>query len=173
MGELGLPALLEGLLFVADGPTSVGRLAEALETTPGEVERGLRELEASLQGRGLRLERVGSRVQMVTAPQVAACVERLLGLGERRRFSPAALETLAIVAYRQPVSRPEVEAVRGVNCDSVLRTLLAAGLVEEVGRAPVVGRPLLYGTTFTFLQHFGLNRLDDLPPLEKGPEEEA
>jgi segregation and condensation protein B len=166
METLDLTALMESLLFVADEPVSVGRLAEALETTVGETERALRELKENFQGRGLRLERAGSRVQMVTAPEAAYPVERFLGLAERRRLSPAALETLAIIAYRQPVSRPEIESVRGVNCDSVLRTLLTAGLIEEVGRAATVGRPILYGTTFSFLQHFGLSRLEDLPPLE-------
>jgi len=161
-----LPALVESLLFVADEPVSVQRLAEALETTPGQVERALRALEEDLQGRGLRLQRMGSRVQMVTAPEAAPVVERFLGLRSRRRLSPAALETLAIIAYRQPISRPEIESIRGVNCDSVLRTLLSAGLIEEVGRASTVGRPILYGTTFAFLQHFGLSRLEDLPPLE-------
>jgi len=168
MGKLALTALLESLLFVADEPVSVARLSKALDVTPGQVEQALRELEKSYQSRGLRLERLGSRVQMVTAPEAAPIIERFLGLAERRRLSPAALETLAIIAYRQPVSRPQIEAIRGVNCDSVLRTLLAAGLVEEVGRATTVGRPLLYGTTFTFLQHFGLNKLSGLPPLEMG-----
>jgi segregation and condensation protein B len=166
MEGLEVSALIESLLFVADEPVSVARLAEALEVTPGQVEKGLRELEESLGDRGLRLERMGSRVQMVTAPEAASYVERFLGLEDRRRLSPAALETLAIIAYRQPVSRPQIEAVRGVNCDSVLRTLLTAGLIEEVGRAPTVGRPILYGTTFAFLQHFGLRGLEDLPPLE-------
>ncbi len=163
-------ALVEALLFVADEPVSVQRLAEALETTPGQVEKALRSLEGALEGRGLRLQRMGSRVQMVTAPEAAPVVERFLGLGGRRRLSPAALETLAIIAYRQPISRPEIESIRGVNCDSVLRTLLSAGLIEEVGRAPTVGRPILYGTTFAFLQHFGLSRLEDLPPLETDEE---
>ncbi len=168
-GDLTLPALLESLLFVADGPASVSRLAEALQVSVQEVEQALRELEAALQTRGLRLERIGSRVQMVTAPPAAAAVERFLGLSEQRKLSPAALETLAIIAYRQPVSRPQIEAIRGVNSDSVLRTLLTTGLIEEVGRAAVIGRPILYGTTFTFLQHFGLSRLEDLPALEGLP----
>ena len=166
MGELSLAALLECLLFVADEPLSVARLAEALEVTPSQVEETLLELEGRLLEGGLRLERMGTRVQMVTAPEAAPHVERLLGLESRRRLSPAALEALAIVAYRQPVSRPEIEAVRGVNSDSVLRTLLAAGLIEEVARAQTVGRPILYGTTFAFLQHFGLSRLEELPPIE-------
>ncbi|MCS7283839.1 MAG: SMC-Scp complex subunit ScpB [Anaerolineae bacterium] len=167
--ELPLPALIESLLFVADEPVSVGQLATVLEVPPTRVEEALKDLEQQLSRRGLRLQRLGERVQLVTMPEAAPYVERLLGLGERRRLSQAALETLAIVAYRQPISRPEIEAIRGVNCDSVLRTLLAAGLIEEAGRAPTPGRPILYATTFAFLQHFGLSRLADLPPLN-GPE---
>lgn len=170
MGKLSLSARVESLLFVADEPVSVGRLAEASEATPGQVEEALRELDEILKERGVRLERIGSRVQMVTAPEAAASVERFLGLEERRRLSPAALETLSIIAYRQPISRPQLEAIRGVNCDSVLRTLLTAGLIEEVGRAAAVGRPILYGTTFAFLQHFGLKGLEDLPPLKGAAE---
>lgn len=173
MGALGLAALIESLLFVADEPVSVGRLAEALEQSPGRVEQGLEELERALEERGLRLQRMGNRVQLVTAPEAASAVERFLGLSERRRLSLAALETLAIIAYRQPISRPEIEAVRGVNCDSVLRTLLSTGLVEEVGRATGVGRPVLYGTTFAFLQHFGLSGLEELPPLGTAESENA
>lgn len=161
-----LSALVEALLFVADEPVSVGRLSGVLETSAVEVEQALEELERALKERGLRLQRMGDRVQLATAPEAAPYVERLLALGERRRLSQAALETLAIIAYQQPVSRPEIEAIRGVNCDSVLRTLLAAGLIEEAGRAPGPGRPILYATTFAFLQHFGLSRPEDLPPLE-------
>jgi len=168
-GGLSLAAQVESLLFVADGPVSVGRLAEALDFTPGNIEQALSDLEAAYAGRGLRLQRVGSRVQLITAPQAAPCIERFLGLEARTRLSRAALETLAIIAYRQPITRPEIEAVRGVNSDSVLRTLLSVALIEEVGRAPTVGRPILYGTTFEFLQRFGLYRLDDLPPLDGAP----
>ncbi|MBN1178726.1 MAG: SMC-Scp complex subunit ScpB [Anaerolineae bacterium] len=170
---LELTALVESLLFVADEPVSTARLAAALEISQTEVEQALEALDSLLEGRGVCLERMGTHVQLVTAPQAAPHIERFLGLAEQRRLSPAALETLAIVAYRQPISRPEVEAFRGVNSDSVLRTLLSAGLIEEVGRAQTVGRPILYGTTFTFLQHFGLSRLDDLPPLEADASLEA
>ena len=168
-GVLGLPAQVESLLFVADGPVSVAHLAEALEATPGQVEQALAELEAAYAGRGLRLQRAGTRVQLITAPEAAPRVERFLGLEARTSLSQPALETLAIIVYRQPVTRPEIEAIRGVNSDSVLRTLLSVGLIEEVGRAPGVGRPILYGPTFEFLQHFGLQSLDQLPPLEKSP----
>jgi segregation and condensation protein B len=163
---------VECLLFVADAPVSVARLAEALEATPGQVEQALGELEAAYAGRGLRLQRAGSRVQLVTAPEAAPAVERFLGLEARTHLSRAALETLSIIAYRQPVSRPEIEAIRGVNSDSALRTLLSVGLIEEVGRAPTVGRPILYGTTFDFLQHFGLRSLEELPTLDQPPESE-
>jgi segregation and condensation protein B len=164
---LSLVAAVEGLLFVADSPVSVVRLAEALEVTPAQVEHALNELEESSGTRGLRLQRAGSRVQLVTAPELAPSVERFLGLEARTTLSRAALETLAIIAYRQPVTRPEIEAIRGVGSDSVLRTLLSVGLIEEIERALTVGRPILYGTTFEFLQHFGLRGLDELPPLEE------
>jgi segregation and condensation protein B len=169
MGEdsaLSVTAQVEGLLFVADGPVSVGRLAEALEVPSAQVEQALEELAAACLERGLRLQKAGGRAQLVTAPELAAQVERFLGLEARVRLSRAALEALAIIAYRQPITRPEIEAIRGVNSDSVLRTLSSVGLIEEVGRAMTVGRPVLYGTTFEFLQHFGLSSLEDLPPLE-------
>ena len=159
--------MLEGLLFVADSPVSVGRLAEALQVTPGQVEHALEELDSAYVQRGLRLQRAGSRVQLITAPEIASSIERFLGLEARTRLSQAALETMAIIAYCQPVTRPQIESIRGVGSDSVLRTLLSVGLIEEVGRAPTVGRPILYGTTFEFLQHFGLSSLADLPPLEE------
>ena len=166
---LSLEAAVEALLFVADSPVSAGRLAEALQVTPGQVERALDDLEATYAQRGLRLQRAGSRVQLITAPEIAPFIERFLGLEARTRLSRAALETLAIIAYRQPITRPEIEAIRGVGSDSVLRTLVSLGLIDEVGRAPTVGHPILYGTTFEFLQHFGLRSLEEMPPLEEAP----
>jgi len=166
-GALSLVTKVESLLFVADAPVSVNRLAEALEVTPVQVEQVLAELEAAYAGRGVRLQRAGNRVQLVSAPEAASHVERFLGLEARTSLSQAALETLAIIAYRQPITRPQLETIRGVSSDSVLRTLLSVGLIEEMGRAPGVGRPILYGVTFEFLQHFGLRSLDELPPLEK------
>ena len=166
---LSVDAQVESLLFVADGPVSVGRLAEALEVTAGQVERALADLTVAYAGRGLCLQRIGNRVQLTTTPEAAPYVERFLGLEARTRLSRAALETLAIVVYRQPITRPEIESIRGVSSDSVLRTLLSVGLVEEIGRAPTVGRPILYGSTFEFLQHFGLSSLEELPPLDDSP----
>jgi len=169
---ISLVAQVESLLFVADGPVSVGRLAEALEVSAGQIERALADLEAAYDGRGLRLQRAGSRVQLITVPQAASVVKRFLGLAARTRLSRAALETVAIIAYRQPITRPVIELIRGVGSDSVLRTLLSAGLIEGVGRAPTVGRPILYGTTFEFLQHFGLRSMDELPPLQESRADE-
>jgi segregation and condensation protein B len=109
------------------------------------------------------LQRQGDGLQLVTHPRAAAVVQRFLGLETSARLSTAALETLAIVAYRQPVTRAHIEAIRGVNPDYALATLTARGLVEEVGRLNAVGRPALFGTTFEFLRAFGLRSLDDLP----------
>ncbi|NOZ27224.1 MAG: SMC-Scp complex subunit ScpB [Chloroflexi bacterium] len=168
--ELDLVALVESLLFVADEPVPLARLADALEASPEEIEDALHALEESCHHRGVRIQRKGERVQMVTAPEAAPYIERFLGLDLTTRLSPAALEVLAIIAYRQPITRAQIEAIRGVSCDSSLRTLVSRGLVEEVGRLEQAGRPILYGTTFQFLQYFGLKSLDDLPPLEDGGE---
>jgi segregation and condensation protein B len=166
--ELSLPALLESLLFVADGPVPAGRLAEVLEITPAEVMTLLEELSAEYAHRGLRLQWSGRKmVQLTTAPTAAQAVERFLGLQSTVRLSPAAMETLAMIAYRQPITRPRVDLIRGVNSDGVIRTLLSRGLVEQIGRQETVGRPVLYGTTPAFLQHFGLGSLQELPVLEK------
>jgi len=159
-------ALLESLLFVADEPVPVRRLVEALEVPSDEVEAALANLRETCQQRGVRLQRAGDRVQLVSAPEAAVYIERFLGLELHSTLSQAALEALAIVAYQQPVTRAQVEAVRGVNSDGVLRTLVSKGLIEEVGRMETVGRPILYGTTFDFLQFFGLEGLEDLPDLE-------
>jgi segregation and condensation protein B len=165
--ELSLVARVESVLFVAEEPLSAHRLAEALEVTSEQVEQALVELASHYDGRGLRLQRIDSRVQLITAPEAAPYIERFLGLEARMHLSQAALEALAIIAYHQPATRPVIEAIRGVGSDSVLRTLLTAGLIERVGRADAVGRPFLYGTTAEFLQHFGLHSLDELPELEE------
>jgi len=169
---LDLAAQVEALLFVADEAVTVQRLAEALQEDQAAVEGALSELRERLAGRGLRLQRKGDRVQLVTAPELAPLVERFLGLEHTDTLSPAALETLAIVAYCQPVTRAQIEAIRGVNSDAVLRTLLRHGLIQEVGRLEKAGRPILYGTTMEFMQTFGLEDLADLPPLD-GQEEDS
>ncbi len=160
-------ALLEALLFVAQGAVSAADLFLAAKLSEEEGEAALARLETRLATGGLRLQRSGRCLQLISAPEAAPAVEHFLGLEVNLRLSQAALETLAIVAYAQPITRPRIESVRGVNSDSVLRTLLAAGMVEDVGRAETVGRPILYSTTFEFLQQFGLQSVADLPPLEK------
>lgn len=160
-----LSALVESLLFVADGPVPMAQLAQALEVNARQVEAALKELETVYAGRGLRLQRSKDSVQLTTAPAAAASIERFLGLEAVQRLSHPALETLAIIAYQQPVTRPQIEAVRGVNCDGVIKSLLSKGLIEEEGRTEGPGRPILYGTTPEFLQHFGLSSLAELPPL--------
>jgi segregation and condensation protein B len=157
------------MLFVADQPVSVKRLAEPAGATEEAATAVLFEIEQALSGRGIRLQRHGDLVQLVTAPESAAAVERFLGLDSTAKLSTAALETLAVVAYQQPVTRGQVESVRGVNSDRAVATLLARGLIEEVGRSDSIGRPALFGTTSEFLEHLGLAALDSLPPL---PEEE-
>jgi len=159
--------ILESLLFVATEAIAVSRLADVAGVSPAEVESALRELEADYQQRGFRLQRHRDMVQLVSAPEMASYVEKFLGLDLTTKLSAAALETLGIIAYRQPVTRAQIEAIRGVNCDGVLRTLLNFGLIEECGRLEQAGRPILYGTTFQFLQYFGLSRHDELPPLEE------
>lgn len=173
---LSLAAIVESLLFVADAPVPVSQLAEAAECEAREIEAALRSLSDSFADRGVRLQRKGSRVQLVTAPQAAPYIERFLGLPISGKLSAAALETLAIIAYRQPITRPQIEAIRGVSSDGVLRTLISKGLIEEVGRLETVGHPILFGTTFEFQQYFGIDSLSDLPPLkteENGQSAEA
>jgi segregation and condensation protein B len=164
-----LRALIESLLFVADQPVTARQLANVLEVEEAAVEEVLLALdEAYVEGgRGLRLQRKGDRVQLVTVPEAAPHIQQFLGLELSGPLSQAALETLSIVAYRQPVTRAQVEAIRGVNSDGVLRTLVSRGLIESVGRLEQVGRPILYGTTFEFLQQFGLRSVDELPALEE------
>lgn len=164
--EVSLSALLEGLLFAAAEPLTAAQLAAALAMNAGEVEKGLSALEEDLRGRGIRLQRHLGRVQLTSAPEMAESIERLLGLEATSRLSRAALETLAIIAYQQPVTRPQVDAIRGVNSDGVMKSLLSKGLLQEVGRSEGAGRPILYGTTPDFLQHFGLNSLAELPLLD-------
>lgn len=162
-----LPGLLEALLFVADGPVVEATLARTLGVTPGKVRRGLNTIRERRDGSGIRLQSGPEGVQLITAPEAAPAVEHFLGLESSRRLSTAALETLAVIAYRQPVTRAAIEAIRGTSSDGVLATLRARGLVERVGRADGPGRPGLYGTTQRFLEHFGLEQADHLPGLDE------
>ena len=169
--ELPLSTKLEAMLFVAGEPVTTSQLATALDVAPSVIERGLNELDASLSTRGLRLQRHAGRVQLTTAPQLAELIERFLGLEATSHLSRAALETLAIIAYQQPVTRPQIDSIRGVNSDSMMKSLLHKGLILESGRADGPGRPILYSTTPEFLQHFGLNSILEMPSLAKSEEE--
>ncbi|MFD8483800.1 SMC-Scp complex subunit ScpB [Kitasatospora sp. NPDC059673] len=161
-----LRAALEAVLMVADEPVAEAHLASVLEASPGEVAAVLRELAAeyTAQGRGFELRQVAGGWRFYSRAECAAAVDRFVLDGQQARLTQAALETLAVVAYRQPVSRGRVSAVRGVNCDGVMRTLVQRGLVEEAGTEPETGA-ILYRTTNYFLERMGLRGLDELPEL--------
>jgi segregation and condensation protein B len=158
-------AALEALLFVAERPLSRREIAALAGTDRATVDARLGDLEVSLRSRGIRLVVDGDRVELATAPEGGALVARYVG-ADAVRLSPASLETLAIVAYRQPVTRAAVERIRGVDSDYTIRTLLHRRLVVELGRSDGPGRPYLYGTGFEFLERFGLTSLDELPFLD-------
>ncbi len=159
-----LEALIEALLLVAPQPVTTEELARGAGVHVAHVEAALAALEAT-SDRGWVIQRHRGTVQLASAPRFAGHIRRFLGLDREARLSAAALETLAIIAYQQPVTRAEIEAVRGVDCAGVLATLHGRGLIEATGRLPTVGNPIQYGTTPDFLRHFGLSSLDALPPL--------
>lgn len=156
---------LEALLFVAERPLSRSELRTIARLSADEVDERLGDLEVQLGERGIRLVSQGDRVMLGTAPESGALIARYLG-ADSVRLSPAALETLAIIAYRQPVTRGVIERIRGVDSGHVVRGLLHRRLIHELGRAETPGRPILYGTSMEFMERFGLTSLDDLPPLE-------
>jgi len=156
--------LLLALLLISPTPATVDELAAGAETDVASVQAAVRRLEGRTSA-GWVIQRHGEHLQLVTAPRFAAQVRRFLGLDRESKLSPAALETLAIVAYQQPVTRPEMESVRGVDCSGVLATLVHRGLVEQVGRLQTAGQPIQYGTTTGFLHLFGLVALSELPPI--------
>lgn len=162
-----LEVSIEAILFAAGIPVSISQLRETLKCTTDELESAIGNLEHDLrQGRGIRLQRFAGKIQLTTAPEFSNEIELFLGLEASSRLSRAAIETLSIIAYRNPVTRPGIDAIRGVNSDGVLKSLLLKGLIEEVGRTDGPGRPILYGITSLFLQHFGLGSLEELPELE-------
>jgi segregation and condensation protein B len=162
----GLRPALEAILLVADEPVPEMVLAQVLERPTGEVAAALRELAAEYtdQGRGFDLREVAGGWRYYTREDCAALVERFVRDGQEVRLTQAALETLAVIAYRQPVSRARVSAVRGVNCDGVIRTLVLRGLAEDCGTDAETGA-ILYRTTGYFLERMGLASLDELPDL--------
>ena len=162
-----LGAAIESLLFVSGRPLERAELRKLLDVDDERVRRALLALEQELasQARGIRLQRLGEQVQLVTAPENARYIAALLGLPMTAKLTSAALETLAVIAYRQPMTRSQIEAIRGVNSDRALASLIQHGLAMEIGRAPTVGRPALFATTVEFLQLFGLTSLDELPGI--------
>ena len=156
---------LEALLFVAERPLSRREIATLAGVDRATVDALLGDLEVSLRDRGIRVLVAGDRVELATASEAGTLIARYVGV-DAVRLSPASLETLAIVAYRQPVTRSAVERIRGVDSDYTLRSLLHRRLLVELGRSDGPGRPILYGTGFEFLERFGLTTLDDLPPLD-------
>ncbi|HET9091689.1 MAG TPA: SMC-Scp complex subunit ScpB [Acidimicrobiales bacterium] len=160
-------AAIEAVLTVATEPVAPGLLAELLELPVETVESLCGELQAAYEseGRGFALVRVAGGYRLQSAEAYAGYVERFVLDGAPQKLSAAALETLAVVAYKQPVSRSQISAIRGVNADGVLRLLTSRGYVEEVGRDPGPGQPVLFGTTSLFLERLGLDSLAELPPL--------
>ncbi len=166
--------IVEAILYVAGEPVPLEDLAHALDMTRSEMEEVLSDLRdtCELEKRGLRLNRYGDGVQLSIRAEYAPYVERLLQPVQQQSLSQAAMETLSVIAYRQPVTKADIEKVRGVKCDYSVQSLLNKGLIQEQGRRETLGRPILYGTTDAFLRHFGIESLDQLPPQEEGPLEE-
>jgi segregation and condensation protein B len=163
---------IEALFFVSPSPISITQFSNTLSEKPKTVEEALNHLKEFYQNsRGIRIEENKGRFQITTAPELAEVVENYLGQEETTSLSQAALEALAIVAYRQPITRPDVDEIRGVNSDGVIRNLLNKGLIQEVGRNEGSGRAILYGTTSDFLQYFGLSTLKELPQIDVTPGE--
>lgn len=161
-------ARLQAVLFAAPHPLSVDELTNFLKATPEDVEEWLQSLQQILatdQDSGLCLDRVAGGYRLGTKPECGEYVENVTAVVKPGSLSPAALETLAIIAYKQPITRAEMESIRGVRVESALTSLLERDLITEVGRKDAPGRPVLFGTTDTFLAHFGLHDLNDLPPL--------
>ncbi len=167
--ELDRRGVVEALLFVAEDPLPLAKLQEVLaDEDPSATEATVQELTLSLEreGRGLMVQEVAGGFRLATRPEAHAWIQRLQQV-KPARLSRAALETLAIIAYKQPITRAEIEAIRGVTVDGVMRTLLERGLTRMLGRKAEAGRPILYGTSNPFLEHFGFKDLGDLPSLRE------
>jgi segregation and condensation protein B len=166
-----LPWVLEALLFVSEEPQTLSSLARAAGVSDAAARKALGQLSADYEARGLRLLEDGQRYQLGAAPGYARYIENMLGTGPGQRLTRAALETLTIIAYKQPCTRAEIEAIRGVNSDRLVAILEQRALIENVGTAEGPGRPKLYRTTMRFLEHFGIRSPRELPPLPNAPEE--
>ncbi len=160
--------IVEAILFVTGDAVEKKEICRAMSLSEGELEETLDALESGydFDRRGLRLLRFGAHVQLATRPDYAPYVEKLLQPVQRQSLSQAVMETLAVIAYRQPVTKAEIELVRGVKCDYSVQSLVSKGLIEEVGRKEALGRPILYGTTDAFLRHFCISSLSELPEID-------
>ena len=171
--EGSLKGRIEAILFVAGEAVSIRDLAKALQVDEKGLKAVLKKIgsEYDYEQRGFMLKRFGDKVQLATRPMYSEDVLRLLQPVQQQSLSQAAMETLAVVAYKQPVTRAEVEQIRGVKCDYSLQSLMMKGLIQEAGRKDTIGRPILYATTDMFLSHFGIQGLEDLPPLPETEKE--
>jgi segregation and condensation protein B len=162
-----LSAKIQAILFVAGEPVAISDLAHALNLTETEMNAAMDTVRDQMDASGgLRLNRFGGKAQLSIKPEYAGAVEALLNPTQRMPLTSAVMETLSIIAYRQPVTKSEIEAVRGVKCDYSVTSLLNKGLIEEAGRRESLGRPIQYATTEKFLQHFGIESLNELPELD-------
>ncbi len=167
MEETKIASAVETLLFIVGEPLDTEDIKKVINIREMELRQGLELLERKYSGAsGILLKEFGTKLQLCTNPENAAYVEDLLNPIQKKSLSQSALEVLSIIAYRQPVTRGEIEQIRGVKCDYSVMSLRQKGLIEEVGHKDVIGRPVLFGTTDLFLRHFGLNSLDDLPMQE-------
>ena len=169
MGREEMKSALESMLFVWGEPLEIQTAAEVFETEMPEVEAAFVELQQEYQARrgGIQLQRFGNCFQLSTAPENREFLERLCNPVKEKKLSRSAMETLAIIAYKQPVTRGEIESVRGVKCGRIVEGLLQKGLIQEQGRSEAIGRPVLFGPTDLFLRSFGIDSLDGLPDLEE------
>lgn len=169
MNKQQIISALEAVLFASGDPISIDRLSQTFEIQPEKIEKHIEELKEKLDNEksGFTVVRLENTYQLVTREEFAPYIKKAFDIKRRTPLSPASLEVLAVIAYNQPVTRSFIEQVRGVDCSGVVSTLVEKGLIEERGRLELPGRPLLYGTTKTFLRSFSLSDLSDLPPLPK------
>lgn len=169
MDRKEIKAIIESLLFIWGDPLSLTDISNILEMKEVEVQKILDEMieEFEINRRGIRIIRVRNKYQLGTRPEHHQWISKLTEKKEYKGLSNAALETLAIIAYKQPITKSEVEAIRGVRCDKAIDTLISKNLIREMGRLDKTGRPIIYGTTDEFLRYFGLEELKDLPKLDE------
>ena len=176
MGNEKIKQAIEAHLFASEKPLSIDQLREAYEADPGadEIRKNLDTLkqEYILEDRGFKLFEIAGGFQLVTDPRFSSYLRRFYQAREQKKLSQASLETLSVIAYRQPATRADIEFIRGVNVEGALKTLLEKGLIRIAGRKEVPGRPILYGTTKEFLEHFGLNSIKELPALAQFTEKD-